>query len=119
MLHRLVLSKKEHDMNNTHPATAPTVILSFLKLSVMVLLTTLMWNGGAHAQTPAPTPDSEEVQKLKEEKAKSELRRGIAEDKKAELEATFPKPKTTPLEGKTEVDSGVKLESEILAYRQM
>ena len=31
----------------------------------------------------------------------------------------FPKPTTTPLEGKTEVDAGVKIESEMLAYRSM
>ena len=69
--------------------------------------------------TPAPLPDSDEVKRLKEEKAQSELRKSIAENEKAELEAKFPKPKSSPLEGKTDVDSGVKLESEMLAYRSM
>jgi len=73
----------------------------------------------AQDATPTPTPDSDEVRRLKEEKAQSELRKGIAEDQKAEREAKFPKPTATPLEGKTEVDSGVKLESEMLAYRSM
>lgn len=78
-----------------------------------------------HAQetTPSPTPESEELRKLKEqneileqEKIAAELERDKAKAGKEELDANFPQPSATPLEGKTEVDDGVKIETEMVAY---
>lgn len=75
-----------------------------------------------HAQTttatPTPTPKSEEVLRLEEEKAQAELRKAIAEANKAELEAKFPKPTTTPLAGTTTVEGAV-IESQIVSYAHM
>jgi hypothetical protein len=68
---------------------------------------------------PSPTPESEEIRRLREQKTRTELEKDIALAEKAKLEANFPKATATPLEGKTEVDSGVKLESEMLAYGSM
>jgi hypothetical protein len=86
---------------------------------VLVLLCLLFYSSAAvYAQTPTPTPKSAEVLKLEEEKAQAELRKAIAEANKAELEAKFPKPTTSPLEGKTTVD-GALIESQIVSYAEM
>lgn len=71
------------------------------------------------AGSPTPTPKSEEVLKLEEEKAQAELRKAIAEANKAELEAKFPKPTTTPLAGTTTVNDNVLIEGQIVAYVSM
>jgi hypothetical protein len=81
----------------------------------------------AQDTTPSPSPspaESEELKKLKDEvevltekQKKAEAEQKIAEAKKAKFEAEFPKPSTTPLAGTTTVDAGVKIESEMLAYR--
>lgn len=77
---------------------------------------------GAAAQTstptPTPAPKSPEVLRLEEEKAQAELRKAIAEANKAELEARFPKPSTTPLDGKTTVE-GELIEPRVVAYANM
>lgn len=86
---------------------------SFMMFAVFLFLTAS--NVQLTAQTPTPPPDSDEVKRLKEEKAQSELRKGIAEDKKAEIEAKFPKPATSPLEGKTTVEGAV-IESQMISY---
>ena len=86
-----------------------------------VLFLCLLFGSGAsdlYAQTPTPTPKSAAVLKLEEEKAQAELRKAIAEANKAELEAKFPKPTTSPLEGKTTVD-GTLIESQIVSYSEM
>src|SRR5690348_6674799 len=72
----------------------------------------------AQTATPTPTPKSAEVMALEEEKAQAELRKAIAEANKAELEAKFPKPTSSPLEGKTSVE-GDLIENQIMAYRTM
>ncbi len=71
------------------------------------------------AQTPTPTPKSEEVQKLEEQKAQLDLRKGIAEDEKAIRDAKFPKPDTKALEGKTEINDNAVIESQMVAYVSM
>jgi len=76
-------------------------------------------NAQAETPSPSPSPESEEVVKRREAKTIAELERDIAKAKKDKLDAEFPKPTSTPLEGKTELDSGVKLESEILSYGTM
>ena len=76
--------------------------------------------------SPSPSPESEELKKLKDrnaileqEKKAAEFERDTAKAKKDERDATFPKASATPLEGKTEVDSGVKIESEMVSYLSM
>lgn len=69
----------------------------------------------AATATPTPTPKSEAVLRLEEEKAQAELRKAIAEANKAELEAKFPKPTTTPLAGTTTAEGAV-IESQIVSY---
>jgi len=76
--------------------------------------------------TSSPTPESEELRRLRErnaildeEKKAADSEKAIAEDKKAMLAAKFPSPSATPLEGKTEVDASVKIESQILTYKTM
>lgn len=96
--------------------------LSKLNFAPVLILAALMSfvTGGTtvQAQTPTPTPKSAEVLALEEEKAQAELRKAIAEANKAELEAKFPKPTSSPLEGKTSVD-GPLIESQIVSYRTM
>jgi hypothetical protein len=70
------------------------------------------------AATPTPTPKSAEVLRLEEEKAQAELRKAIAEANKADLEARFPKPSTTPLDGKTTVE-GELIEPRVVAYNSL
>src|SRR6185437_11432738 len=76
--------------------------------------------------SPSPSPESEELKRLKErneilaeEKKAAEAESDIAKAKKSELETKFPKPSATPLAGDTTVDSGVKIESEMMAYKAM
>jgi hypothetical protein len=75
---------------------------------------------GAQTSTPSPTPtpQSAEVLRLEEEKAQAELRKAIAEANKAELEAKFPTPSTTPLDGKTTVE-GELIEPRLVAYANL
>lgn len=76
--------------------------------------------------TPSASPESEELRRLRERNALLEEQKKIAVNekdieaaKKAKLETQFPKPTTTPLAGTTEVDSGVKIESQMAAYASM
>lgn len=73
------------------------------------------------ATPPAPTtpPKSEEVQRLEEEKTKAELREAIAKANKAELDAKFPKPTSTPLSGTTSINDGAVIEGQMMAYVSM
>ncbi len=71
--------------------------------------------------TPTPTPDAE-LDKAKRDAALStekatqaENEKKIAEAQKAELEARFPKPSTSPLAGTTTVEGAV-IESQIISY---
>jgi hypothetical protein len=103
-----------------------------LKLTLMMLIVLALGAGrhSAYAQdstaSPSPSPESEELKRLRERNAILEEQKKIAVNekeieaaKKEKLETQFPKPSTTPLEGKTEVDSGVKIESEMAAYASM
>jgi hypothetical protein len=71
--------------------------------------------------TPTPTPDEEkdrlqraaDLAKLKQDKAEADQK--TAEARKAEFEAKFPKPTTSPLEGKTTVEGAV-IESQMISY---
>jgi hypothetical protein len=69
--------------------------------------------------SPSPTPKSAEVLKLEEEKAQATLRKEIAEANKAEREAKFPKPSTSPLAGTTTINDGAVIESHIIAYHSL
>ncbi len=75
--------------------------------------------------TPSPTPDAE-LERLKRETALSNERaaqaendKKIAEAQKAELEARFPKPSTSPLAGTTTISEGAVIESQIISYRSL
>jgi hypothetical protein len=103
-----------------------------LKLISVVLAAIILWSpipGGVkvNAQTatpsPSPTPESEELRAaceraaiLEQQKNAAQHEGDIAKAEKEGFEARFPKPSATPLEGKTDVDAGVKIESEIVAY---
>jgi hypothetical protein len=99
-----------------------TRILKFdpLKVAAIFLLLFVLGTVAAPAQTatpsPSPTPKSEEVLRLEEEKAQAELRKAIAEANKAELEAKFPKPTSSPLAGTTTVSDGAVIESQMISY---
>lgn len=73
----------------------------------------------AQESTPTPTPESEELKRLREEKTRAELERDIAAAKKAEFDAKFPKPSTTPLAGETKINEGAVIESEMVSYLSM
>jgi hypothetical protein len=66
------------------------------------------------AQDSGTAPPSD----LDKAKTEAETRKAIAEARKAELEARFPKPSTSPLEGKTTTD-GEFIEGQIAAYLSM
>lgn len=79
------------------------------------------------ADDPSPSPSSSatpdlekerlqraaDLAKLKQDKAEADQK--TAEAKKGELEAMFPKPSTSPLEGKTTVEGAV-IESQMISY---
>jgi len=96
-----------------------------IKLNKTLLLTALcltaslalgVQNARAQASESSPTPDSPEVTKLKEEKARAELARAIAEAKKAELDARFPKSDAKTLDGKTTVADTGRVEEQVTGY---
>ncbi|MBX7170134.1 MAG: hypothetical protein K1X72_04200 [Pyrinomonadaceae bacterium] len=89
----------------------------------------------AQDATPSPTPENEELKKLKEQneilaeqKKAAEAQKAIVEAQKAIFDANkavsdannpdLPKPTATPLEGKTELE-GVKIETEMISYRAL
>jgi len=72
-----------------------------------------------HAQTPTPTPESDEVRALRDKKTQAELERDIAVAEKAKLDASFPKPTTSPLAGETKVNDGAVIESQMVSYLSM
>lgn len=75
----------------------------------------------AATPTPSPTPDQEKERLEREKdlatlrKDKAEADKAAAEARKAEMEAKFPKPTTSPLEGKTTVEGAV-IESQMISY---
>lgn len=91
-----------------------------LKYAAVFLLLLATCAATASGQTatpsPSPTPKSAEVIRLEEEKAQAELRKAIAEANKAELEAKFPKPTSSPLAGTTTVSDGAVIESQLISY---
>ena len=89
-----------------------------LKLGVITLLLLLSSTRTIRAQSAAasPTPKSDEVLRLEEEKVQAELRKAIAEANKAELEAKFPKSTSSPLAGATTSNDNAIIESQIVAY---
>ena len=105
-----------------------------LRVTILLLAVLSAGSSAARAQegtatpspTPSATPENEELRRLRErnairdeEKKVAENEKAIAEAKKAALAAQFPAPTATPLEGKTEVDASVKIESQILTYKTM
>lgn len=88
---------------------SPTLIMLFPLLLILSA-------GPVVAQTPTPTPRSEEVIRLEEEKAQAQLRQAIAEANKAELEARFPRPTSSPLSGTTTINDTAIIEGQIIAY---
>jgi hypothetical protein len=103
-------------MKRTAPKSAVMLAASILfAVSLAAAVTT---KGVAQISAATPTPKSPEVLKLEEEKAQAELRKAIAEANKAELEAKFPKPSTTPLDGKTTVE-GELIEPRVVAYNSL
>jgi hypothetical protein len=69
--------------------------------------------------SPTPTPESEQVIRLREQKTRAELERDIAVAEKAKLDASFPKPTTSPLTGETKINDGAVIESEMVTYLSM
>lgn len=121
-------------MNTTHPTASLTTQLpgstnsAFFPRSRLKALELIMFaiflcvtvsQVQVKAQTPTPTPDSDEVKRLKEEKTQVELERDIAVAEKAKLDASFPKPTTSPLAGETKISDGAVIESEMVSYLSM
>lgn len=107
--------------------------INFLVLFMLFGITCLSPVYGAARETATPTPSETRVPTpapvdpdlkalqdknaiLDEEKKAAEARKAIAEAEAAEQKAKYPKPTTTPLEGKTELDASAKLETEIMGY---
>lgn len=61
----------------------------------------------------------EDLAKIEREKKYAEARKAIAEAEAAELKANFPAGKSTPLDGKTTVNDGAVIESQMIAYAAM
>ncbi|HWS99685.1 MAG TPA: hypothetical protein VN256_05370 [Pyrinomonadaceae bacterium] len=97
--------------------------LAVLKLIVIFLMIPALGDNGVRAQdgapSPTPTPKSAEVLRLEEEKTQAELRQAIAEANKAELEANFPKPTSSPLSGTTTINDNALIEGQMVAYVAM
>lgn len=72
----------------------------------------------ARAQSATPSPESEEITRLKEQKTRAELEKDIAVAEKAKFDAQFPKPSTSPLSGETKVESAT-IESDMVSYFSM
>ncbi len=101
-------------------------ILSFSLCCIVLAVFSLGVSAQDSTPSPTPTPVSAELQELinqnailEEKKKAAQAAQAIAEAEKAEQAAKYPKPTTTPLAGTTEVDAGVKIESEMMAYRSM
>lgn len=96
-------------------------------LGAISLLAFVLSNHSAQAQngeqdaatptpTPTPTPISEELRRLRERNAILEEKKTAAVLEKDILEARFPKPTATPLEGKTTISDGAIIESQAMSY---
>ena len=70
------------------------------------------------AQSSSPSPDSEEITRLKDKKTRVELERDIEVAEKEKREAQFPKPTTSPLSGETKIE-GATIESDMVSYVSM
>ncbi|MBA2526567.1 MAG: hypothetical protein H0V18_12430, partial [Pyrinomonadaceae bacterium] len=94
---------------------------TFALISVVVLLflTVGAVQITAQSETATPTPESEEIKRLRDEKTRAELERDIALAEKARLDARFPKPTTSPLAGETKINDGAVIESEMVSYLSM
>jgi hypothetical protein len=73
----------------------------------------------AQAQTATPTPESEEIILLREQKTRAELEKDIAVAEKAKRDAEFPKPSTSPLSGETKINDSAVIESDMVSYFSM
>jgi hypothetical protein len=85
---------------------------------ILCLIVVLSWGAlitAAQDSTPTPVPDSPEVTRLKEQKAQADLRKAIAEAKKAEMDARFPQSETKTLDGKTTVGE-TRVEEQVTGY---
>lgn len=96
--------------------TQAGLVHDFTRKLVLILLVIVLCHQVVRTQTPTPTPKSAEVLRLEEEKVQAELRKAIAEANKAELDAKFPKPTSSPLAGTTTVNDNALIESQIVAY---
>ncbi|MFS8084138.1 MAG: hypothetical protein ACMG6H_00760, partial [Acidobacteriota bacterium] len=95
--------------------------LKALKLTILAACLLLMASRTdmAAQQSPTPTPESEEIIRLRQEKTRVELEKDIAVAEKAKLEATVPKSATSPLTGETKVNDGAVIESDMVSYLSM
>ena len=91
-----------------------------LRLTILALLALVFSHVTVRGQTvPTPSPESEEITRLRDEKTRAELERDIAAAKKAELESKYPKPTTSPLSGETKINDGAAIESDMVSYVSM
>jgi hypothetical protein len=115
-------------MIKTRVSFAAATTLIMMCVAILTLATVFSFNPTtttvvfAQAEpSPSPTPDEEKDRLQREadlatlKKTKSVADKDAAEAQKAELEARFPKPTTSPLEGKTTVEGAV-IESQMIAY---
>jgi hypothetical protein len=93
-----------------------TLIIAFSTIAVALSFgQSTVWNAQAQeTATPTPTPD-EEKEKLQRAADLATLKQTKAEADRKTAEAKFPKPATSPLDGKTTVEGAV-IESQMVSY---
>lgn len=94
----------------------PDVLPQILSAAVAILIVATVQP--VRAQSSSPSPDSEEITRLKDKKTRVELERDIEVAEKEKREAQFPKPTTSPLSGETKID-GATIESDMVSYVSM
>lgn len=97
--------------------------MNFLKqsryLTILILINLIFFGQANLVWAQSDKQTEQDLLRLENEKKKAVLQKEIAEAEAAELKAKFPDAKSTPLEGKTTIDDGVVIETQIMAYKAM
>lgn len=86
---------------------------------ISLLLIVTSFQSTVPAQSVTPSPESEEITRLREQKTHAELEKDIAVAEKAKRDAEFRKPSTAPLSGETKINDGTVIESDMVSYFSM
>jgi len=98
----------------------PSLIICLAVFSFLIIAlsghSTQAQSDAQGAATPTSTPESEELRRLRERNAiLTEKKKAVLLENEI-LEARFPKPSATPLEGKTTVSDSALIENQALSY---